>query len=235
MDAKHGFNNSKIVPKLIEEFKNELKSLFNNNTDNYLIEYVILENNLNSIGKMFEKDFSEIAKNFNFKNSVYAYAKFNNFVERFEFILNRAKNLIRNGKITKGIFLRDKLQYAYQFPKRQAIIERDHYLKNKVQEKEESKKINFKYYEKLLNAMACLFEYGNDEFYNKVVVLAYVVKNHDKLYEFTEEEIAIINEADRRITEELKAFEKVKADISNFHSSLNKYLCYLTKNVFSKK
>ena len=83
--------------------------------------------------------------------------------------------------------------------------------------------------------MACLFEYGNDEFYNKVVVLAYVVKNHDKLYEFTEEEIAIINEADRRITEELKAFEKVKADISNFQNSLNKYLCYLTKNVFSKK
>ena len=91
------------------------------------------------------------------------------------------------------------------------------------------------YYEKLLNDMTWLFKYGNDEFYDKALDLANVVKNHNGVYNFTEEEKAIIDEANRRVIEELETFEEMKKTIREFKVSLHNYLNYLSKNVFSKK
>ncbi len=234
MKAEHGFNNSKRVPELVEIFKNELKNLLNNNSDSYLSEkeeYKSIEKDLNSIESIFKNGFLEIAKNFNFKNSIYAYTNLNNFVEKFEDILNKAKSLIRSGKIKKGIFLRNREKEGYFSYKNKAINKKE----NDLIFKESFRKINFKYYEELLDIFkAFLPGYGYDEFYDKALDLAHVVKNHDKLYEFTEEEIAIINEVDRKITEELKAFEKMKANIRKFNGSLYAYLCYLNQNVFSE-
>ena len=243
MDAEHGFNNSKIIPKLIEEFKNELKNLLNKFEYEYSV-YRNLEEKLHEIEHMFKYGFSKIAKNFNFKNSIYAYTNFNNFVERLEFILNKTKNLFRSGKIKKGIFLRDSGKYDYQIAKRQAMCNRDDLIKN-VQEayccfedlnKEKLREIEFKYYKELLNIFKVfLTGYGYDDFYDKALNLSNSINNHAKLYGFTEEEKLIIYEADKRFTEELKAFEKMKAVISKFKNSLYDYLSYLNKNVFSKE
>ncbi len=249
MDAEHGFNNSNIVPELIEKFKDELKNLFYINYKNIRMyekeEYISLAKELNEIQSDFYFGFSNIAKNFDFKNSIYSYTKLNNFVERFKDVLNKAKNLIKSGKIKKGIFLRNRKKEGYLYYKNEAISENEKEvyslkynednLKKPIVSEEKLIKIDFEYYKKLIYIIYDFLPgYGYDELYDKVLDLADLVRNHAGLYEFSEKEKAIIDEVDKRITEELKTFKELKADISKFKNSLYNYLCYLNQNVFSE-